>query len=86
MQKVETGAEAGAKAGVEGQIAAAICRELGVSRPHVESVVRLLDGKHHSIPGSLPQRTDRRGSMKRSCAPFGSAWNTCGASRTAGPR
>ncbi|HNY68745.1 MAG TPA: Tex family protein [Bacillota bacterium] len=62
MQKVETGAEAGAKAGVEGQIAAAICRELGVSRPHVESVVRLLD-EGNTIPFLARYRKEQTGGL-----------------------
>ena len=62
MQKVETGAEAGAKAGVEGQIAAAICCELGVSRTHVESVVRLLD-EGNTIPFLARYRKEQTGGL-----------------------
>ncbi len=58
----EAGAEAGAKAMAEGQIAAAISRELGVSRRHVESVVRLLD-EGNTIPFLARYRKEQTGGL-----------------------
>ena len=56
------GVEAGAKARAEGQIAAAISRELGVSRRHVESVVRLLD-EGNTIPFLARYRKEQTGGL-----------------------
>ncbi len=58
--KVEIKTETGAKA--EGYIAAAISRELGVPRQHVESVVRLLD-EGNTIPFLARYRKEQTGGL-----------------------
>ena len=58
--KVKAEAEAGAR--IEAQIAAAISRELGVSRPQVESVVRLLD-EGNTIPFLARYRKEQTGGL-----------------------
>jgi uncharacterized protein len=62
MENREAEAEVKTKARVEGQIAAAISRELGVSRPHVESVVRLLD-EGNTIPFLARYRKEQTGGL-----------------------
>jgi uncharacterized protein len=62
MENREAEAEVKTKARVEGQIADAISRELGVPRPHVESVVRLLD-EGNTIPFLARYRKEQTGGL-----------------------
>ena len=62
MENREAEAEVKTKARVEGRIAYAISRELGVPRPHVESVVRLLD-EGNTIPFLARYRKEQTGGL-----------------------